>query len=100
MMMIMPLSTKAYVSVIREEIHQGKISEVPGTDGLKMNLKTFNTNSCGHVKYTWRINPYHYNFMKSKYRCGFVHKNCDSSGHFEIFCLSTTCNPASDLLSQ
>ena len=41
-MMIMPLSTKAYVSVIREEIHQGKISEVPGTDGLKMNLKTFN----------------------------------------------------------
>ena len=41
MMMMTPLS-RAYVSVIREEIHQKKTSKVSGTDGLKINLKTFN----------------------------------------------------------
>ena len=41
MMMMTPLS-RAYVSVIREEIHQKKTSTVSGTDGLKINLKTFN----------------------------------------------------------
>ena len=41
MMMMTPLS-RAYVSVISEEIHQKKTSKVSGTDGLKINLKTFN----------------------------------------------------------
>ena len=41
MMMMTPLS-RAYVSVIREEIHQKKTPKVSGTDGLKINLKTFN----------------------------------------------------------
>ena len=41
MMMMTPLS-RAYVSIIREEIYQKKTSKVSGTDGLKINLKTFN----------------------------------------------------------
>ena len=41
MMMMTPLS-RAYVSIIREEINQKKTSKVSGTDGLKINLKTFN----------------------------------------------------------
>ena len=36
--------------------------------------------------YTWKINPKHWNSMKSKFRCSFLHKNCVSSGRFRKFC--------------
>ena len=70
----------------RQSIYSwAKISKVSRTESLKMHINIFKILD---TSYTWKINPKHWNSMKSKFRCSFLHKTASVPDIFENFARS------------